>query len=247
MEKSHTMVTQERTVHSRHFSARFMATVLRIFSKIHIIIYHWTGGIIGGRIFGNRMLLLTTTGRKTGQPRTTPVAYLTDRDTMIIVGGAAGAAKHPDWWLNLQSHPEAQVQVGKRRLRVSATRALPEEQRRLLARYPAQHALFESMQKRVSREIPVVILRPLSESSLAYEIASEYWNRGLATEAAQGMIDYAFSHEEVRAVIALTLAQINASSRVLQKVGMKFIAEVDDPEEGKIWRWQISRDEYHPA
>jgi deazaflavin-dependent oxidoreductase (nitroreductase family) len=88
---------------------------------------------------------------------------------MIIVGGAAGAAKHPDWWLNLQSHPEAQVQVGRRRLRVSATRALPEEQQRLWARYPAQHALFESMQKRVSREIPVVILRPLSESSLAHE------------------------------------------------------------------------------
>ncbi len=82
---------------------------------------------------------------------------------------------------------------------------------------------------------------------IGYEIAAEYWNRGLATEAAQGMVDYAFSHEEVRAVIAHTLAQRNASNRVLQKVGMKFIAEVDDPEEGKIWRWQISRDEYHPA
>jgi len=60
---------------------------------------------------------------------------------------------------------------------------------------------------------------------IGYEIASEYWNRGWATEAAQGMIDYAFSHEEVRAVIAHTLAQINASNRVLQKVGMKFIAQ----------------------
>ena len=82
---------------------------------------------------------------------------------------------------------------------------------------------------------------------IGYEIASEYWNRGWATEAAQGMIEYAFSHEEVRAVIAHTLAQTNASNRVLQKVGMRFIAEVDDPEEGKVWRWQISRDEYHSA
>jgi ribosomal-protein-alanine N-acetyltransferase len=82
---------------------------------------------------------------------------------------------------------------------------------------------------------------------IGYEIASEYWNRGWATEAAQGMIAYAFSHEEVRAVIAHTLAQGNASNRVLQKVGMQFIAEVDDPDEGKVWRWQISRDEYHPA
>ncbi|MEG4490035.1 GNAT family N-acetyltransferase [Microcoleus sp. D3_18_C4] len=82
---------------------------------------------------------------------------------------------------------------------------------------------------------------------IGYEIASEYWNRGFATEVAQGMIDYAFDHEEVKAVIAHTLAEKNASNSVLQKVGMKFIAEVDDPEEGKIWRWQISRDEYHPT
>lgn len=165
MEKRHTMATQEGLIRGRPFSARFMATALRILSKIHSSIYRWTGGIIGGRIFGNRMLLLTTTGRKTGLPRTTPVGYLTDGDALVIVGGAAGAAKHPDWWLNLESHPEALVQVGRRRMRVSATRALPEEQQRLWAGYPAQHVLFESMQKRVSREIPVVILRPLSEST----------------------------------------------------------------------------------
>jgi len=58
MEKSHTMATHERTVRGRRFSARFIATALRILSKVHISVYHWTGGIIGGRIFGNRMLLL---------------------------------------------------------------------------------------------------------------------------------------------------------------------------------------------
>jgi F420H(2)-dependent quinone reductase len=145
MEKSHTMATPERTVRGRHFSDRLIAGVLRIFSRVHITLYRWTGGIIGERIFGNRMLLLTTTGRKTGQPRTKPLGYLTDGDALAIVAGAAGAAKHPDWWLNLESHPEALVQVGRRKLRVSATRALPEEQQRLWARYPAQHALFESM------------------------------------------------------------------------------------------------------
>jgi F420H(2)-dependent quinone reductase len=163
MEKSHTMVTHERTARGRRFSGRFIAGVLRVFSRVHMAVYRWTSGIIGGRMFGNRILLLTTTGRKTGQSRTTPVGYLTDGDAIIIVGGAAGAAKHPDWWLNLQSSPEAQVQVGRRRLRVSATRALLEEQQRLWARYPAQYALFASMQKRASREIPVVMLRPLNE------------------------------------------------------------------------------------
>jgi F420H(2)-dependent quinone reductase len=165
MEKSYTMATREHTVRGRRFSDRFIAEVLRVFSRVHIILYRWTGGIIGGRIFGNRMLLLTTTGRKTGQPRTKPLGYLTDGGALVIVAGAAGAAKHPDWWLNLESHPEAQVQVGRRRLQVSATRALPEEQQRLWARYPAQDALLESMQKRVSREIPVVMLRSVSEPS----------------------------------------------------------------------------------
>src|SRR5712691_3365300 len=103
MENAHTMATQEPTDRGPHFSARFMTTTLHNFSKIHSIVYHWTGGIIGGNIFGNQMLLLTTIGRKTGQQRTTPVAYLTDSDAMIIVGGAAGSAKHPSWWLNLQS------------------------------------------------------------------------------------------------------------------------------------------------
>ena len=82
---------------------------------------------------------------------------------------------------------------------------------------------------------------------IGYEIASEHWNRGFATEAAQAMIDYAFAHEEVRAVIAHTLAEMNASNSVLRKVGMTFVAEADDPEVGKTWRWQISRDEYRPA
>ena len=69
MEKSSTMATPERTVRGRHFSDRLIAGALRVFSRIHITLYRWTGGIIGERIFGNRMLLLTTTGRKTGQPR----------------------------------------------------------------------------------------------------------------------------------------------------------------------------------
>src|SRR5215471_21025851 len=77
---------------------------------------------------------------------------------------------------------------------------------------------------------------------IGYEIASEYWKRGWATEAAQGMIAYAFSHQEVRAVIAHTLAQTKVSNWVLQKVGRTFIAEVEDPDEGEVWRWQISRD-----
>src|ERR687889_2227682 len=79
---------------------------------------------------------------------------------------------------------------------------------------------------------------------IGYEIAPEHRNRGFATEAAQAMIGYAFAHEEVRAVVAHTLAETNASNAVLRKVGMSFVAEVDDPEVGKVWQWQISREEH---
>lgn len=82
---------------------------------------------------------------------------------------------------------------------------------------------------------------------IGYEIAPEHQNRGFATEAARAMIDYAFAHEGLQAVIAHTLAGANASNSVLRKVGMKFVAEADDPEVGKTWRWRISRDEYRPA
>jgi len=79
---------------------------------------------------------------------------------------------------------------------------------------------------------------------IGYEIAPEHRNRGFATEAARAMIGYAFAHEEVRAVVAHTLAETNASNTVLRKVGMSFVAEVGDPEVGKAWRWRISRDEH---
>src|ERR671920_440773 len=79
---------------------------------------------------------------------------------------------------------------------------------------------------------------------IGYEIAPEHRNRGFATEAARAMIGYAFAHEEVRAVVAHTLAETNASNAVLRKAGMSFEAEVDDPEVGKVWRWRISKDEH---
>src|SRR4028119_1412411 len=81
---------------------------------------------------------------------------------------------------------------------------------------------------------------------IGYEIAPEHRNRGFATEAARAMIGYAFAHADARveAVVAHTLAETNASNVVLRKAGMSFVAEVDDPEVGKAWRWRISREEY---
>jgi len=76
---------------------------------------------------------------------------------------------------------------------------------------------------------------------IGYEIATEHMHQGYATEAARGMIEYAFAHDDVNAVSAHTLAHTNASNRVLQKAGMKFVSEVDDPEDGRTWRWEVGR------
>lgn len=79
---------------------------------------------------------------------------------------------------------------------------------------------------------------------IGYEIATEYWNRGYATAAVKQLIDFAFVHPEVTAVTATTLGETNASNRVLQKLGMTFKDELTDPEHGKLWRYQITRDKY---
>lgn len=79
---------------------------------------------------------------------------------------------------------------------------------------------------------------------IGYAIAPDYRMKGLAAEAARGMLDYAFSHPQVRRVEAHTLPERNASTRVLEKVGLKRIGTVHDPEDGEIWRWSLSRDDY---
>ncbi|MCA1703613.1 MAG: GNAT family N-acetyltransferase [Actinobacteria bacterium] len=79
---------------------------------------------------------------------------------------------------------------------------------------------------------------------IGYAIVPAYRRRGLATEAAQGLIDHAFAHARVKRVDAHTLAERNASVRVLEKVGMKFMGAVDDPDVGEVWHWSLHRADY---
>jgi ribosomal-protein-alanine N-acetyltransferase len=79
---------------------------------------------------------------------------------------------------------------------------------------------------------------------IGYSIAPAYRRRGLATEAARGMIEYAFAHAHVRSVIAHTLPEKNDSTRVLERVGMKFAGTVFDADDGYVWRWRLRREDY---
>ena len=76
---------------------------------------------------------------------------------------------------------------------------------------------------------------------VGYEIAPQFQNQGLATEATRAMIAHAFSHGDVKWVQAHTLGVPNASTKVLENVGMVFVEALDDPDEGVIWKWRIDR------
>ena len=88
---------------------------------------------------------------------------------------------------------------------------------------------------------------PVNEAGmveLGYAIAPAYRRRGLASQAAQGMIEYSFAHPAITRVDAHTLPEKNASTRVLEKVGMIFAQVVQDPQDGEVWRWTLSREDY---
>lgn len=82
---------------------------------------------------------------------------------------------------------------------------------------------------------------------IGYAVVPAYRRRGLATEAARGLIDHAFSHAHIRRVDAHTLAERNASTRVLEKAGMKRVGTLSDPDHGEIWHWSLSKEDYLEA
>lgn len=82
---------------------------------------------------------------------------------------------------------------------------------------------------------------------IGYAIIPAYRGRGLAVEAARGLVDHAFSHAHIKRVDAHTLAERNASTRVLERVGMKNVGTIHDPEDGEIWRWSLSEENYREA
>ena len=120
-----------------------------------------TNGLIGGWT-GGPVLLLNTTGRKSGQKRTTPLLYLRDGEDLVIVASNGGSSTPPAWWLNLESNPETTVELkGSGPLRVRAQEADDEEKRRLWPRLVKMYSGYEEYQRKTDREIPVVVLRPV--------------------------------------------------------------------------------------
>ncbi len=135
-------------------------TIIKVMSATHSCWYRLTGGLVGGNVLGTPVLLLTTTGRKSGRQRTTPLLYLRDGEDMIVVASNGGNDRHPAWWLNLEQNPEAGVQVGVLTRRMRAKKANKKQRSRLWPRLVDMYSGYEDYQKSTRREIPAVILRP---------------------------------------------------------------------------------------
>ena len=96
---------------------------VEFFWKFHRALYAWTNGFFDGRTIGMPVLLLTTTGRRSRQPRTPPLTYLDHGDAFVVFASCLGEPKHPAWWLNLEADPSATVQIGGQRIPVRAREA----------------------------------------------------------------------------------------------------------------------------
>lgn len=112
----------------------------------------------GGPFEGRRLLLLTTTGAKSGQRRTTPMMYVPDGDRLLVIASNAGALVHPAWYHNLVAHPDVTVEVGNETFDATAIVTTGEERHRLWSRIVELHPFFTEHQAKISRQIPVIAL-----------------------------------------------------------------------------------------
>ncbi|MBO0782000.1 MAG: nitroreductase family deazaflavin-dependent oxidoreductase [Ktedonobacteraceae bacterium] len=117
------------------------------------------GGKVGGPFAGAPLLLLTTTGARSGMARTTPVMYLPDGERLIIFASKAGASTNPDWYHNLMAHPQATVEVGSETFEVTASEVTGEQRDQLYARQAALYPGFADYQAKTTRRIPVIALQ----------------------------------------------------------------------------------------
>lgn len=112
----------------------------------------------GGPMAGRPLLLLTTTGAKSGLPRTTPVMYVRDGGRLLVIASNAGALAHPDWYHNLVAHPDVTVEVGTDAFAARAVVLEGAERERVWAEIVKQYPFFAEHQAKIARRIPVIAL-----------------------------------------------------------------------------------------
>lgn len=115
-------------------------------------------GKVGGPFAGNRLLLLTTTGARTGRRLTSPLMYNTDGDRLVVFGSKGGAPTHPAWYYNLLANPQVTVELGNETFKASAKPLTGEERDRLYRKQAEEVPQFATYQENTTRKIPVIAI-----------------------------------------------------------------------------------------
>ena len=138
--------------------ARLKPRTIRLIGRLHAWLWKLAGGKLGNAFGRAPFIMLTTTGRKTGRARTTPVLYLQDGADLVVVASFGGNDVHPAWYFNLECCPEAEVILNGEGRRVLAYKVSPEEKKLIWPRLVEMYPKFAVYQQRTSREIPLLKL-----------------------------------------------------------------------------------------
>jgi deazaflavin-dependent oxidoreductase (nitroreductase family) len=138
--------------------------LMRLATATHVAIYRASKGKVAGSMGGRSFSLLTTTGRRSGKQRTTPVMAFPHEEGLVLIASNGGSDRMPSWYGNLSAHPEVTVQSGAHVQAMTARTASPAEKAKIWPVIVATAKRFGDYQSKTNREIPVVILTPAPPS-----------------------------------------------------------------------------------
>lgn len=132
---------------------------MKNFNQAVIAEYRANGGKLSGQMANSSLILLTTSGAKSGQPQTVPLGFTTEDDSIIVIASNAGATDHPDWFINLRANPLVTIERGSERYQAHTVIAEGQERERLRAYIAKPMPYYAEHEQKTSRAIPIVILK----------------------------------------------------------------------------------------
>ena len=139
---------------------RRVRSFVKPFSRLNAWVYRLSGGRLMGKFQGRPIMLVKMRGAKTGEERTVPLMYVPYQDGVIVVGSQGGAPKSPVWVKNIQAHPDVEVQVKSRKMRLRARQVDDEEKARLWPVCVEHYKEYDDYRRRTDRNIPVFVCEP---------------------------------------------------------------------------------------
>ena len=136
----------------------------KTFSKIHRAVFKLTGGRVGASLQGMPMVVMDCIGRKSGKVRSTPVNCYAFKNSVVVVASNNGSEKPPIWWLNLQANPNITIQLGRKRVEVTAEELNDEDKALVWPEIIAANPRQDAYEKQTSRKLPVVYFKPRNEN-----------------------------------------------------------------------------------